>query len=148
MSKKSRQIVVDSSVIVKWLSRENENHLAQADQILQDVQAGKVELFTSELAKFEVGNALLKSKTLSSQQAKQPLATLSHLPIEFRRLTTEQANETYALAAQYHLTYYDATFVALAKQQQAPLVTDNVKHQGKAKGVTVVSLESYSAGTH
>lgn len=143
MSQTPRQIVVDSSVIVKWLSTENEDHISQADQILKDVESGKVEVFTSELAKFEIGNALLKSKKLSSQQAKVPLATLYHLPIEFRRLAGEEANKVYNLAARNNLTYYDASFVALAIGLDASLITDNVKHQGKVQGATVISLADY-----
>lgn len=143
MSGQSRQIVIDSSVIVKWLSADNEEHLEQADQLLKDVQAGEKELVSSELAKFEVANALLKGKKLSFQQAKQPLTAFYLLPITFYQDTTDRSHKTYALAAKHNLTYYDAAFAAAAAELKAPLMTDNIKHQGRVKDVTVISLENY-----
>ena len=41
------------------------------------------------------------------------------------------------------MTYYDASFIALAKQEDAILVTDNPKHQTKISGVKVVPLGEY-----
>ena len=35
-------IVVDTSVIIKWLNQENENYLEQATQLLKDTQANEV----------------------------------------------------------------------------------------------------------
>lgn len=41
------------------------------------------------------------------------------------------------------LSNYDASFAALAKRENAVLVTDNPKNQVKIKGVKVVPLEKY-----
>ena len=37
----AKKVVVDSSVIVKWVNRDNELELDQADKLLSDVQAGR-----------------------------------------------------------------------------------------------------------
>lgn len=47
-----------------------------------------------------------------------------------------QVNET-------NITYYDASFIALAKLENAQLVTDNPKHQGKTTEVKVIALQDY-----
>lgn len=54
------KLIVDTSVIIKWLSQNNENFLEQANLILHHVQEGKVDIFSPELVKYEVGNVLLK----------------------------------------------------------------------------------------
>jgi len=54
-----RNIIVDSSVVVKWLSADNEEYLTQADKLLFEVEKEKVRLYAPELAKYEVTNALL-----------------------------------------------------------------------------------------
>ena len=54
-----RNIIVDSSVVVKWLSADNEKYLSQADKLLFEVEKEKVRLYAPELAKYEVTNALL-----------------------------------------------------------------------------------------
>ena len=41
------------------------------------------------------------------------------------------------------ITYYDASFMALAKQEKATLVTDNPKHQRKIQGIKVIALKNY-----
>ncbi len=136
-------LVVDSSVIVKWLSADKEEHIAIADKILEDVQTGKVELLVPELAKYEIGNALLLGKKLSLEGGNVALTQLFRLPITFISSSQDLSLETYKIALTHGITYYDASFLALAKQYDATLITENTKHQGKAKKIKVKSLEKY-----
>lgn len=135
--------VVDSSVIIKWLSKDNEEYLDQADKILTDAQNGNIVLIAPELAKYEVGNVLLFSKKLSSEQAKVALTQFFNIPINFIAESEESSKETYTLAFDSKITYYDTSFVALAKRENAILVTDNPKHQVKQLEVKVVPLKDY-----
>ena len=137
------KLVVDSSVIVKWLSKDKEEHLNQADKILKDAQNGKVVLIAPELAKYEVGNVLLFSKKLTSKQGVMVLAQFFNLPITFITESEELAKETYNLAFDLGVTYYDASFISLAKKYDATLVTENIKHQGKSKDIKVTPLQDY-----
>lgn len=136
-------IVIDSSVIIKWLSQDNENLLEEADSILRDAQKEEIVLIAPELAKYEVGNVLLFSKHLSSKQARIVLTKFYNLPISFIIESEDLAEQTYFLADSLKITYYDASFLSLAQQYNATLVTDNIKHQRKAFGVKVVSLKDY-----
>ncbi len=142
------RVVPDSSVMVKWVNQDKELDLDKADQLLLDVQSGEVELVAPELAKYEIGNALLK-KGLQQTQAFQSLGTVYSLPVQFVPETEELANQTYQianklrLAGDFKLSYYDASFAALAKQEGAILVTANPKHQTKISGVTIVPLGNY-----
>lgn len=136
-------IVVDSSVITKWLSQDNEKYLDKADKILLDSQIGKITLITPELAKYELGNVLLFSKHLLPKQAEIVLAKLHNLPLSFITESEQLARDTFSLAHNLGITYYDASFLSVAKQYEAILVTDNVKHQGKSSGIKVISLKDY-----
>jgi|SRR3989344_725183 len=143
------KIVPDSSVVVKWVSKDDELDLDKADKLLNDVREGKIVLIAPELAKYEVGNALVK-KGISEAQAFQSLGTVYSLPVQFVPETEELADETYQMANKVRsaegsprFTYYDASFAALAKQEKAILVTANPKHQIKVAGVKVVSLGNY-----
>jgi len=137
-----KPIVVDSSVTVKWLNGVDEKYLKQADKLLKDAQAGTVNILAPELSKYEIGNALL-NKCLDLPKAYESLGTVYILPIIFIPETRELAIQTYRFALQSGITYYDATFVALAKREKAVLVTDNPKHQGKQLDVAVVPLKNY-----
>ena len=143
------RVVVDSSVIVKWVNRDNELNLDRADKLLNDVREGRVGLIAPELAKYEVGNALVK-RGLLEVQAFQSLGTVYSLPVRFVPETEELADETYQMANKVRqtehppkFTYYDASFAALARQEGAILVTANPKHQIKIVGVKVVALGNY-----
>ncbi len=52
------KIVVDTSVIVKWLNKTNERNIESEDQIMESALKGEVELLAPELDKYELGNVL------------------------------------------------------------------------------------------
>lgn len=137
-----KPVVVDSSVTVKWINQIDEGSLDHADKLLSDAQAGSINLLAPELSKYEVGNALLK-KRLDLPMAYESLGTVYQLPVTFVPESEKLAKQTYKVALQDRITYYDASFIALAQQENATLVTENIKHQEKSQGVKVVSLRDY-----
>src|SRR3989344_6529929 len=137
-----KPVVVDSSVTVKWINQIDEELLGQADKLLSDAQAGSVSLLAPELSKYEIGNALLK-KRLNLRMAYESLGTVYQLPLTFIAETEDLAKQTYKIASQNGITYYDASFIALAQQENAALVTENIKHQGKSDEVKVTPLKEY-----
>lgn len=136
-------MVVDSSVIVKWLSRTKEGYVEQAAAIIDAMRRGECSVYTPELSKYEIANALLKGKRLSVKQATQALELLYSLPLKFVVASKDDADCSYAIAHAQGIAYYDAVFLALAKTLSAPLVTDNVRHQRGAPGVQVIPLAKY-----
>src|SRR3990167_9747667 len=131
-------IVADSSVIVKWLNERNEDRVSQAAETLEAARSNKVIIYAPELSRYEIGNDLLKKKLIISQ-AQDTLTTSYELPVIFVSETAKLAHATYEIALKNNITYYDASFIALAKNLNATLVTDNPKHQTKVKGIKVVS---------
>lgn len=138
-----QNLVIDTSVIVKWLNQDNELHISNADKILKDVQNNNVELFAPELAKYEIGNVMLIGKKISTHQSIIIQGLVYRLPITFVAESLELATETFSIASQSQITYYDASFIALAKQLSATLITENTKHQGKTQEIKVIPLRSY-----
>ncbi len=137
-------VIVDSSVIVKWISQQDERYLKQADLLLQNVQRGHIVLYAPELAKYEVGNAMLH-KGAPLVQTKTGSATIYTLPIHFVSETKELSLLTTEIAYRFSMTFYDASFVALADVLEGTLITDNIKHQGRILTVRVVPLAHYRA---
>lgn len=139
---KKKSLVVDTSVMVKWINSQNEESLSQAYKILKDTEAGKIELLAPELAKYEIGNALVY-KGMPLPASKISLSTTYSLPITFIPLNQEMANETMEIATENKITYYDASFIDLAKEKKAILITANPKHQQPVKGVRVINIKDY-----
>ena len=136
-------LVVDSSIIVKWINRKDEENLEEADQIIEDMKNGKVDIIAPEIAKYEVGNVLLKGKQLTPSQASASFVTAYSLPVKFITESEDLAKETFNMAFDLGITYYDASFLSLAKFYDAILVTQNVKHQGRTKEIKVKHLSEY-----
>ena len=143
-----KKIVADSSVIVKWVNKIDELHIEQANKLLSDLESGKVEFIAPEIAKYEVGNSLLK-KRMELPMALDALGTFYNLPITYFPQTEELTFMAYRMANEARskgyskVTFYDTAFTALAKQEDAILVTDNPKHQAKMQGVKVMPLGKY-----
>lgn len=141
--KKSKPVVVDTSVLVKWLNQKDELYLPQADKIFQDAREQKIEVLAPELSKYESGNAILY-KGMSLPESKASLTTLYAIPIKFVPLDEEVALDAMEIAHEAKITYYDASFVSLAKKIGATLVTDNPKHQKlSAPEIPIVSLKNW-----
>jgi len=137
------KIVVDSSVVIKWLNQHNENLIEQADGLLLNAMEQKIELIAPELVKYEIGNVLLTSKQLSISEASEAIEFFFSIPINFVIETQELAESTYKIGQELKITYYDASFLSVAEQLGATLVTDNVKHHGKSTKVKVIPLKDY-----
>ncbi len=138
-----KKLVIDSSIIVKWLNQQDEERVSQADVILNHAQDKGNILLAPELAKYEIGNALLMKKQLSQEDAVITFNAFFTLPIQFVSQSKNLSVETYRIARAEKITFYDACFIALAKQEGADLVTDNPKHQAKTKEVKVIPLSEY-----
>lgn len=136
-------VVVDTSIIVKWLNQNNEENIHKADKLMESVLKGETELLAPELARHKYGNVLLKGKQLTPEEAKISLGTAYSLPITFVSESKDLATETYNLAYELGITYYDASFLSLAKKYNAVLITENIKHQGKSSKIKVKSLQDY-----
>ena len=136
-------LVIDSSVAVKWLNTRDELYLEQADRIFHDLQDGKVQIVMPELAKYEVSNAIVY-KDLDLFFVKISLEKFFDIPIKFIPIDLQQAQLSIEIARNFKITFYDASFMALAQKLEATLITDNPKHQNKKiSGLKVVSLKNY-----
>lgn len=140
----TKKIVIDSSVIFKRLSIENEQRVDEALKLFSDGKNGKCEFYAPILAKYEIGNSVWK-RNLDIPKSKLLIEVLFATPINFIDLDGEMAKKAIEIALLEKITFYDASFIVLAESLQADLVTDNPKHQKISKTkVKIISLENYS----
>lgn len=140
---KKKQIVVDSSVAVKWFNTKDEDNFKKANKILKDLEEEKIEISMPEISKYEITNALLYKK-LSLSLVKTSLSTIYSMPIKFVPLANDLAAQTVEIAYKNKITFYDACFLSLAKKIKGELVTDNIKHQRKnIEDIRVIDLKDY-----
>ena len=137
-----QKIILDSSVIVKFLFSEGEEYLHQADQLLHETREGAIDLLAPVLSKYEVGNVIrFRNMTITEKQVNWDNFGL--VPIKFIEMQEKDGRRALDIAEMFKITFYDAIFLALAERMKAILVTANPKHQKKLAGVKVVDLKDY-----
>lgn len=120
-------LVVDSSVVVKWLTIEPFS--SEALKILNDYQVGAVNLLAPDLINAEVGNIIWKKHVFQGISAIDAQLMLD----VFRRLdfvltpTNVLLETAYHLAITHQRTVYDMLYVALSVRSGCQFVTADEK---------------------
>jgi len=115
------RVVVDSSVAVKWFTREGEDNVADALELLTAHRDGDLLLAAPSHLLLETLNAL-RYRGANEETLARAATQLLAFSLEIHEL--EGLAETAArVAARHGLTLYDAAFVALADTLDAELIT-------------------------
>ena len=124
-----REIVLDSSVVVKWFSTETKS--VEALKLLDSYLQGTVELTISEILICEVGNALRYKPDYDTQIWKTALAQLFNLHMNLTHLTQDLITRTGEIAYDGKITFYDALPVAIAEDKKTICITADEETQYK-----------------
>jgi len=119
------KIVPDASIILKWvLPRENEPYSKQAHAISQAFYDNEIDLIVPSLWVYEVGNVLAIKYP---EVARALLAHLLNLDIPVAHPSSKQIELTTRLVVRHAVTFYDASYLALAVTTGALFVTADEK---------------------
>jgi predicted nucleic acid-binding protein len=124
-----REVILDSSVVVKWFSREVKSD--EALKFLDSYIQGSTELVVSDILFCEVGNALRYKPDYDTQKWKIALAQLFNLRMKVVRLNEALMNRAGEIAYDGQVTVYDALPVAIAEQNKTVCITADEQTQYK-----------------
>jgi predicted nucleic acid-binding protein len=124
-----REIVLDSSVVVKWFSIEIKSD--EALKLLDSYTEGSTELTVSEILFCEVGNALRYKPDYDVQKWKTALAQLYNLHMNFTHIDQELIMRAGEIAYDGKITLYDALPVAIAEHKKIVCITADEETQYK-----------------
>jgi predicted nucleic acid-binding protein len=113
-----KRVVIDASVALKCRLRDEEA-TQQADALLADFLASKLQLLTPTLFDYEIANALRMAVTrqrLSEPDAATALADFAQYAI-VRCDFSSIASRTFHLSGQHQRSAYDSAYMALAQVQ-------------------------------
>ena len=116
-------LVVDSSVVAKWILPEADS--AKAQQLVEQAAASGERLIVLDLVFPEVANAVWKrhrQQLVKLSEARELLAALDRSPVVVES-AIPLLGPAFEIAAEYDRAIYDALFVALAEQHQLPGIT-------------------------
>jgi predicted nucleic acid-binding protein len=124
-----REVILDSSVVVKWFSREVKSD--EALKFLDSYIQGSTELVVSDILFCEVGNALRYKPDYDTQKWKIALAQLFNLRMKVVRLNEALMNRAGEIAYDGQVTVYDALPVAIAEHKKTVCITADEQTQYK-----------------
>jgi predicted nucleic acid-binding protein len=116
-------LVVDSSVVAKWILPEADS--AKAQQLIVQTAASGEALIVLDLVFPEVANAIWKrhrQQLINLSEARDLLEALVRSPVAVEPAVSLLAS-AFEIAAKYDRAIYDALFVALAEQHGLPGIT-------------------------
>lgn len=115
-------IVVDASVGVRIADRNQPGHAAALDALTTVLRLG-AEPVAPDLYAYEVGNAISRFGDPAPERARLYLRALEIVSVA--QPTVETFLRALDVASSRRLTFYDAAYVALADDRQAPLWTED-----------------------
>ena len=122
---RSRKLVVDASVVVKWYVEEE--YSAQALKIFEDYSDGKFDLLSVHLMPFEVLNALRYNPAMGVRDIERAGESLSRSQITLFPILDGLYLDSIRIATEYGITIYDSTYLALAESAECDLCTADEK---------------------
>jgi predicted nucleic acid-binding protein len=120
-------LVIDSSVVAKWLFVETLND--QAAAVRQDWEYSTVDVIAPDLMLVEVGNIVWKKQRLGLiTEEEGTSAMLDLLALEVPTVKPQVIlPRAYSLAKLFDRTVYDALYLALAEERRARFVTADLR---------------------
>ena len=130
-------VVLDSSVITKWYFDEEQNEQAQH---LRDLHKQNSLLINAPLLLLsELGNIFVNKKVTEINFFKESITTLLDLNVKLVE-TGNLLDEIFEISLKFKLSFYDATYVALAKSLKCNFVTADKKLVSATKTLKFVKL--------
>jgi predicted nucleic acid-binding protein len=117
------KIVVDTSVLIKWIKTRDEELRREALELLGVIQRRALEVTVPALLLYELGNLLLLKTRLDSNSIGAAIEHVLHLPVAVTNPEPGVLRRTARMGRDLKLTFYDASFLALAEELDCVFVT-------------------------
>jgi len=134
------KVVVDASVVVKWMVREEGRD--RALMLREAHLRGEVSLCAPDLLLYEVCNALRFCPDFTGEDVEAAAGALLGLSLRLSPPTLQMLGGAAREAFKYGVTVYDATYLSVAGAEGARLVTADKDFHGKLAGDPRVCLLS------
>ena len=126
--KRKENIVVDTSVIIKWFFSENEENAEASHLILKRFLHNEIGIITPEIALFELAN-VVKNKIRPENNEMIGMGIIDriyNLGIVFK-VTKQVLKNAFSMALAINESVYDCLFIATAEHFKSKFITDDKK---------------------
>lgn len=117
------KIVIDASVVLKWIPGKNEEKVEEAREIYKLMMVDKLEVWAPDFILLEVLNILANKRKADPKIIKKIIKDFTNGKINFVELGIEKIKAIEELVFKFKLTSYDALYLYLAKENNCKLLT-------------------------
>jgi len=133
-----KDLVVDSSVVIKWFSDEEDTE--KALKIREDFLKGKNIIAVPDIQIYEIANALRYKKNITMEEVIAYTRSLIDIGMVIVIPTADTIKSAVEVAFQHDITIYDAYFISLAKELNFSFITADEKLYRKIEKLKFVNL--------
>jgi len=127
MARRGEIVVLDSSVVVKWFSKEAKSD--EAIKLMNSHVDESIGVSVSELSLCEVANALRHKPDYGAEKLRNAVSQLFKLHLYLAPLDEDLLSRAGEIAYDGDVTLYDAIPVALAERQKTVCITADEETQ-------------------
>ncbi|MEK6815444.1 MAG: type II toxin-antitoxin system VapC family toxin [Nitrospirota bacterium] len=117
------KIVIDTSVLIKWVKTRDEELVKEARALLAEVQRRPIKVHVPALLLYEAGNILVMKTRLEAVALDDALSRVEDLPFSVAPPASPLLKRAARLGRRFGISFYDASFLALAVEIDCPFVT-------------------------
>ncbi len=126
------KLLVDASVAVNWTLPDSTPGAISARELI-----GEHELVTTTLAVYEIANTIGRIHPGRAAAAIESCALLAAICGEPQSLTHDDVVAAARLAEEHGLTFYDASYAAIAQRHGWTLVSEDIDLVGPGLAITI-----------
>lgn len=132
-----RELVIDTSVIVKWFFEEKNTELAL--RVRESYVKGDIELYSPDLIIYELANVFRYGK-IEESLAKEFLQDFYDMQITLIQPNQNLINNTLTFALNHDITIYDSIYLILAKELGIKAISADNKLYKKTESTDLIIL--------
>lgn len=134
------QVLVDTSVLIKWFHSDGETELAEAGLLRAGHLSGALDALILDLALYEIGNVLTRALRWPPQDVADQLDDLLTICGTPLVSSAEWLRSAASLAHRHTLSFYDAAWAAAAHGLDVPLASSDRQLQAAGLAESPTSL--------
>lgn len=127
IKEKPRTLVIDSSVCIKWFSKDGEDDLDNALLILNLLKDGKIIVVSPELVLYELANVLYYKPGFDLEKTRIALEEFLNLGIELIKIYKDMVLLANEIMYELGVTFYDSSYLAVARFFELKFITADKK---------------------
>lgn len=131
-------LILDASVVVKWFSEEEDSETARS--IRDKFFKGVLNIAVPNLLFYEVANALRYNHVLTEKEKIQAAKDVYAVEFDVVGLDDTLLTATLLTALKYEISFYDAVYIAVAKEADCRYITADAQLRKKVGEKFIVPL--------